>query len=153
MKGFTLIEVLIYSALIAFTLSMVLVPVYQIMQSSSSLGAKNATEAEANFLLRKIEWALSSVSAINFPAAGSSSSTLSINRINFPQNPVVFSSGNDSLTIKQGSGVTTALNSQSVLINSASFSRLAAAGDTPEAVKINLTIDSKTYQTTIYLRK
>jgi len=153
MKGFTLIEILIYSVLTAFILSMVLVPVYQIMQSSSNLDVKNATEAEANFLLRKMEWVLSSVSAINFPAAGSSSSTLSVSRINFSQNPIVFSLGNNNLTIKQGSGATATLNSQSISVSSASFSHLAAAGNTPEAVKINLTVNSKTYQTTIYLRK
>ena len=153
MKGFTLIEILIYSVLTAFILSMVLVPVYQIMQSSSSLDVKNATEAEANFLLRKMEWALSNVSAINFPAAGSSSSTLSVSRINFSQNPIVFSLGNNNLTIKQGSGAAATLNSQSISVSSASFSHLAAAGNTPEAVKINLTVNSKTYQTTIYLRK
>jgi type II secretory pathway component PulJ len=153
MKGFTLIEVLIYSALFAFILSMVLVSVYQIMQSSNSLDIKNVTEAEANFLLRKMGWALSSVSTINFPVAGSSSSTLSVSRINFSQNPIVFSSGNNNLTIKRGSEATAILNSQSISINSVSFLHLAAAGDIPEAVRINLTVNSKTYQTTIYLKK
>lgn len=153
MKGFTLIEVLIYSALIAMIISGSLIAVYQIIEGSNSIQNKIITEQEANFLLSKIRWALTGATTIDIPAIGLASSTLSINKANYSENPIVFDLNSNNLRIKQGSGNPAILNSQNIAINNLIFEHLAASGSGPEGLKINITINNKLFTTTIYLRK
>jgi prepilin-type N-terminal cleavage/methylation domain-containing protein len=57
-KGFTLIEVLIYLALFTIVIGGGMVATYQIIQSADAGNNHIIMEEEANFLLRKINWAL-----------------------------------------------------------------------------------------------
>ena len=61
MKGLTLIETIIYTALVFIIISGFLIAVYQILESNNALYNKIITEQEANFLLRKFSWAVSGV--------------------------------------------------------------------------------------------
>src|SRR4030042_506817 len=56
--GFTLIESLLYIALFSIIIGGALVAVYQMIESSDAVSAKNIVEMEGSFLLRKIDWAL-----------------------------------------------------------------------------------------------
>jgi len=153
MKGFTLIEVLIYSALIAMIISGSLIAVYQIIEGSDSIQNKIIIEQEANFLLSKIRWALTGATAIISPTIGLASSTLSINKANYSENPIVFDLNSNNFRIKQGSGNPTILNNQNIAINNLIFEHLAANGSGPEGLKISLTVNNKLFTTIIYLRK
>ena len=152
MKGFTLIEVLIYSALIAMIISGSLIAVYQIIEGSDSIQNKIIMEQEANFLLSKIRWALTGATAINIPTIGLASSTLSINKANYSENPIVFDLNSNNLRIKQGSGNPAILNNQNIAINNLIFEHLTASA-APEGLKISLTVNNKLFTTIIYLRK
>ncbi|MEK7463426.1 MAG: hypothetical protein AAB621_03650 [Patescibacteria group bacterium] len=153
MKGLTLIETIIYTALVFIIISGFLIAVYQILESNNALYNKIITEQEANFLLRKFSWAVSGVSSINLPAVGASGSVLSVNKINFSENPLIFDLNASDIRLKRGSNEPAILNNQNVKINSLIFQRLAAVGSAPEAIKINLTVDAQLFSTTIYLRK
>lgn len=152
-KGFTLIETMIYSALISMIIGMILVSVYQLIIGNERIVQKNIIEEEANFLLKKIEWGLNGVSSINSPAPGASSSALSINKLNYFYNPVIFDADSGNLRVKKGSGNPAILNSQNVSVNNVKFQRIAAIGNAPEAVKIIINVNQRPYQTTIYLKK
>lgn len=152
-KGFTLIEVLIYSALIAIIISGSLIAVYQIIESNDSVKNKIITEQEANFLLFKIGWALTGATAINIPAIGEASSTLSINKANYSKNPIIFDLNSNNLRIKKGLENPAILNSQNTAINSLVFEHLAPDGSGPEGLKISIVINDKLFATTAYLRK
>lgn len=153
MRGFTLVETIIYTALISIIIGGALVTVYQVLESNNALYNKIIVEQEANFLLRKFAWALSGVSSINLPVVGATSSVLSINKINFPENPLVFDLNATDIRLKRGSQEPVILNAQNVKITNLVFQHLASVGSGPEAIKINLTVDSQTFSTVIYLRK
>lgn len=153
MKGFTLIETVIYTALISIIIAGALVAVYQVLESSNALYNKIVAEQEANFLLRKFAWALSGVSDISLPPAGASGSVLLVNKINFSENPLVFDLNATDIRLKQGSKEPAILNSQSVKINNLVFEHLAAVGSGPEAIKINIAVDTQSFSTIIYLRE
>ena len=153
MKGFTLIETIIYTALISIIIAGALVAVYQVLESSSALYNKIITEQESNFLLRKFAWALSGVSAINLPAAGATSSVLSLNKINFSENPIVIDLNSNNMRMKKGSAEPAILNTQNITVQNLVFEHLSSSGNAPEAIKINLTVDTQSFSTTIYLRK
>jgi len=153
MKGFTLIETIIYTALISIIIAGALVAVYQVLESSNALYNKIITEQESNFLLRKFAWALSGVSAINLPAAGATSSVLSLNKINFSENPIVIDLNSNNMRMKKGSAEPAILNTQNITVQNLVFEHLSSSGNAPEAIKINLTVDTQSFSTTIYLRK
>lgn len=153
MKAFTLIEVLIYSALIAMIISGSLIAVYQIIESSNNIYAKIIIDQEANFLLQKIKWALIGATAINIPLTGAASSTLSVNKANFFNNPIIIDLNSGNLRLKQGTNEPAILNSQNIVVNSVVFEHQAGSGNLAEAIKINLTVGNKLFTTAIYLRK
>ncbi|OGM89352.1 hypothetical protein A3J77_02230 [Candidatus Wolfebacteria bacterium RBG_13_41_7] len=153
MRGFTLIEILIYSALTSIIIGGSLVVVYQIIESSNGIYDKIVIEQEANFLLQKIKWALIGATTINVPPVGATSSTLSVNKANFSDNPIIIDLNSNNLRLKNGLNEQNILNSQNIAVDNVIFEHQAANGNLPEAVKINLIVNSRLFNTTIYLRK
>lgn len=72
LRGFTLIEVVIYLALFSIIMGGLLVTVYQLAQSAETLQTKSIKDEEMNFVLKKLDWALT----------GAKSSTVSITNSN-----------------------------------------------------------------------
>lgn len=68
-KGFTLIETLIYIVLLSVILGASLGISSQILTTSGKNGGKIATQQEADFVLRKIDWALTGAitGSVNVP--------------------------------------------------------------------------------------
>lgn len=101
-KGFTLIETLIYSALVTLITTFSVLAVYQLIDTGTR--GKNLEQLNENqrFLEQKIYWTLQSVSAINSPASGATSTVLSVNKIGFADNPVVIDVVSDAARIKRG---------------------------------------------------
>lgn len=152
-RGFTLIETIIYTALFSVIISLVIGAVYQIIEGSDDLQKNIIRDAEAHFLMRKIEWALTGISAINLPAAGSTGALLSVNKVNYSQNPVVFDLDSGNLRIKKGVNDPVVLNSTNVTVSDLQFQHLAAGLYRPAAIKTTFKVNSEPYSTTIYLRK
>lgn len=77
--GFTLIETVIYIALLALIMGGALLVSLDLIEGSGRTGSNTTLQDEGNFVLRKINWALTGASAINTPASGISA-TLSVSR-------------------------------------------------------------------------
>lgn len=152
-QAFTLIETIIYTALISVVIGLTVIAVYQIIQFSDSLNKKNIAEEEANFILRKIEWVLAGVSQINSPVSGATSTVLSVNKINYPSNPIIFDLNSQNLRIKKGGNEPVVLNSQNVSVSNVVFEHIAAIGNKPDAINTNFKINEKSYQLLIYLSR
>lgn len=162
LRAFTLAETLIYVALFSLITSFVLVVFYQIIAGNNQDRNRVEVDAEAHFMMQKMLWALTGAQTINQPAVGASSSTLSVTKYNYGQNPIVFDIGSRNLRITKGAGSAALLGSSRVFVNQLTFQHLAAVQNTPEAVKITLNVISSditmrtastTLENTIYLRK
>lgn len=157
-KGFTLVEVIIYAALVSLMAEFSIFSTNQIIKNNNLVRAKIEVEEEMNFILRKIDWAMSGANAINQPAGGATSTVLSVNKINFFQNPIVFDLNNGNVRLSKGGSGFSELNSRSVTVSKFIFEHIAASGAMPTAVKAMVTVNSKTanYSKTIemlyYLR-
>ncbi|MDP3954243.1 MAG: type II secretion system protein [bacterium] len=147
-RGFTLVEVLIYTVLIMFILGGMLLAVYNIVEGSTALGQDVIIQEEANFLLRKIEWALSGASDINTPNSGNSGNVLSVDK---DLNTIQFNLDSGNLRIDKGSGPII-LNSEYVTVSSLSFEHIPASGTGPAAVRAEFYVDDKYFNLTKYLR-
>ena len=77
-KGFTLIEIIIYIALLSLLMTGGIVAFYQIITSNDTLNQKTRTEEEGNFVMRKMAWALSSLDSTVSPTISGSGCNQSI---------------------------------------------------------------------------
>ena len=143
-RGTTLLETLIYITLLSFIMAGTLISVYQILGSSNSNTSKNVTEQEAGFIMAKINWALSGASAINSPGPNSSSSSLSVTK---DGNTILFASSGNDITIKNGAGSVTVLNSSRSKISTLNFQHIQQTGvTTTDSLKISFYLDGNYYE-------
>jgi len=62
-SGFTLIEMIIYIALFSIIMGGLVVTSYQLSQNAGKTSSKVVTQEEINFVLKKIDWALTGASS------------------------------------------------------------------------------------------
>ena len=119
-KGFTLIEALIYLALFGILMGGAIVAAYNIYESGSRISARIIVLEEGNFLLAKINWALSGISAVNFPLVGSTGSKLLVTTVDSAIGSISIESGGTDIVMTQG-GVTQTLNNTNVTVDNLLF--------------------------------
>lgn len=117
--GFTLIEVLIYIAFFALLVGTLLGIAYQTIAATNQINNKIVLQQEADFILRKIDWALSGAAAAS---VGSKSSDITISRFSAP-NTIIFSQDGNYIRLDSGMG-TMDLNSANVVVSNLAFTKI-----------------------------
>lgn len=137
--GFTLIETLIYAVLTTLIVTFALMATYQIIAYGDK--GKNIRELAENqkFLTQKIYWALQSVSAVNNPALGATTTVLSVNKVGYGSNPVVIDDlASTSARMAKGAGTAQPLTNNRVYVKDLTFHQFNFAGQTAIAVNVVL---------------
>lgn len=173
--GFTLIETLLYIALFAVIIGGGMIAAYGIIEATNANTNQIILQEEANFLFRKIEWALTGSATIITPATATPTSNLVVDkniggvltRLTFTKNvsdpvcPVNY------LCLKRGLGASqlnanlNQLNSSSFFVSNISFTRTLAVNGRPDAMNAAFTLitvqngraASQDFSFTKYLRK
>jgi prepilin-type N-terminal cleavage/methylation domain-containing protein len=164
-KGFTLIETMMYLALFGLLIGGAVAASYNVIESSNRSSTKSMLIEEGNFLVAKINWALSGVQSVNLPASDSNppnnaSSELSVTKWDSAIGNVdIKPLGIKDIGITKSS-TTLALNNTNVSISNLLFDHV---NDTnTEYVTANFTLTANTaeghavsqdFNTTKYLRK
>lgn len=158
-KGITLIEVILYIALLSIFILVLLDIFMGGLNLQFESQATSAVQTDGQFIMARLMWDLKNADSLTAPAAlGGSSSTL------------VFISSGISYTYSLSGGIlslsrsgeTLALNSLESNISSITFTRLGNVGGKP-TIKVDFTIngntiksgnniETRTYQTTFGLR-
>ena len=121
-RGFTVIETVIYVAILGIFIGALLVSVDSVFKNSERTSTHVVNENEANFLLRKFSWVLTNVSNINVPTVGATSTMLSVNKLSGTTNPIVLTvTASSTITIKKGTGPATAISSPYIPITNVLF--------------------------------
>lgn len=152
-RGFTLIETIIYIALMALLIGGGVIASYYIIDSSEKGKAKINDIADGEFLVRKIDWALNSVDTIISPTTGPPASELRVNKNGFASNPIVIDLVSGHARISTGGGAPVELTGDRVNITNLSFELIPAVPPKPAAITANFNADGKHFETTKYLRK
>ncbi|MEN9390287.1 MAG: hypothetical protein RLZZ283_387 [Candidatus Parcubacteria bacterium] len=162
-RGFTIIEVLVYIGLFGIVIGGAVTAVYQIVESSGRSESKAHLQKEGDFLIGKIEWALSGARAIEAPGINvSNADTLTVRRWDTSNDPVSFAVVGTDLTISRASGAPQVLNNTNVTVTDIRVSHIYSGGTNPESVTVTLDLASlapngmpitATFTTTKYLRK
>ncbi len=157
MKGFTLIETIIYAAIVTMIMLFSIFTLYQVIHSSEKIRTQAEIHEELNFILGKLNYAITGADYINSPAQGTTGTTLSITKTNFGSNPLVFDLLNSDVRLKEGSSAALPLDNTNVIVDSITFQHLPATPYAPRGIKTVITVHASTYTETIsavnYLRK
>lgn len=169
-SGFTLIETLIYIVLFTMIIGGGMVAAYQIIQATSGGTNHVVMEEEANFLLRKIDWALTGLgSSSSITSPSSTGTTLQVTKdINGTATQLTFCLVGNNLYLQRGAtcnASSTQLNSSNVSVTPTSpntfiFKRVTAANQ-PDGIMISFTLKTiqngknvtESFTTTKYLRQ
>ena len=146
--GFTLIETVIYIAILAFLMGGGMTAGFYIIDSGQKNKTDINTQAEGYFLLRKIEWALTGASSISVTPTSLSVTKDTITGFPSSQNPLILSLDGSNLQLTRGNPILTTanLNSSNVAgagVGGVVFIDIPSSGGKPEGVKINFTVMSK----------
>ena len=154
-SGFTLIEMLIYTALFTIIMTGTLVVAYQIIESGQKVRARVMAEEEANFVLQKIAWAVNSASAIHAPAPGASDAFLSVARagLSVSDNPLLFDVDSGVMRIRRGSAVPKPISGSEVTISNFTVEHIAPLFGRPAGVRVTFQINGNEYEFVSYLHK
>jgi len=134
--GFTLIEVLLYISFFVLIVGALLGVAYQTIGATQQINKKILVQQESDFVLRKIDWALSGASAVS---TGPKPSDMAVTRF-FAPNSIVFSQNGNFIDINSGTG-TVDLNSQNVLVSNVVFTETQVSPNPPE-IQTNFTLSA-----------
>ncbi len=143
--GFTLLEVLIYSLILAIFLGAALAFIATIFSSTDVLLERNEVIVNQEFIERKISRFAPFATAIIIPAANSSSTQqLRLTVVNPTLNPVFFSYGDQKLTLSTGGGAAVPLVNNRVRVSQFLVEHLATTS-APAILKIQLELKDNIY--------
>ncbi len=148
-KGFSLIETVIYIALLSLIMTGAVAVSYQIVSNSQSLSAKNTAGEEGNFVLRKLASVLSGAQAITAPSTWGT--TLSVAR--YDGTTVDMRLNGEVIELRRNSGTYEALTTGNVKATMLGFTYLPASGASPAGVEASTTVNGMTFYAKYYLRK
>jgi type II secretory pathway pseudopilin PulG len=135
-KGFTLIETIIYIGIIAIIISSFLMTSEQIIFSNNRTYRQIELTENQKFVIQKINWLLRNVDTINTPPPEASSTILSINKVNFADNPLVLSLADNVVYLN-----TTPLTNNSVIVTNLTFYQLTLTGQNAIRIVANMQND------------
>jgi type II secretory pathway pseudopilin PulG len=136
-RGFTLIESIVYVGLTGFLLVSVLASTYPILTGAEKTSQRITRDVEAAFVLRKIGWALSSVTSVSLPVT--SGFTLSVNTVS--NGVLSFTESGGALLVSTNGGAAVPITASRVVFSNLSFTNVAPSGTTPRAIQIEFDAD------------
>lgn len=156
LKGFTLIEALVYLGLFSILMGGATVAAYNLFDAATHAGTQVMLQEETDFLLAKIDWVLSGTQAVTAPAAGASGNSLTVVKWDTSiGNPLVFTLSGTNLQLSKGGGTAVTLNNTNVAVTQISFNHIEGSGDgiTPESVETAITTSARTASGAILMRQ
>jgi prepilin-type N-terminal cleavage/methylation domain-containing protein len=146
--GFTLVEVLVYLGLFAILMTGMLATAFSMLEASDRDQTRVLMQGEGDFIVAKINWALTGIKDINSPFPGGSGSILSVNKwigsgvattVDFRIPP-----GTEDMAITFGGNDPVVLNNSNIQIENLLFTH-DYSGSNQEDVSAGFTIKARTF--------
>jgi hypothetical protein len=138
--GFTLVEILVYLGLFAILMAGMLATAFSMLESSDRDQTRVLMQGDGDFMVAKINWALTGVKDINSP----SGSILEVNKWITPgvATTVDFRLSGTDMVIRRGGGAPIILNNSNIQVENLNFIR-EYGGTNQEYVKASFTIRAR----------
>ena len=141
-KGFTLIELILYSAILIVVLSVFLNFIWEIVYGNVKTQAIREVQQNGRLAMEKIMRTVQESTLINSPAPGESADFLSLEIEDKKLNPTIFDVVDKILRITQEKEDLYSLTNNRVRIDSLQFTNLSYA-QTPGTIRIEMTISHR----------
>jgi Tfp pilus assembly protein PilE len=154
--GLTLIETIIYVALLGILMSGAFLTSFNLLQSGQTVNGKGAVQEEANFVERKLAWALADMSALPTVSGSDCVQAISITKTGYGKNPVEFRRNPTTATIdirEGGTGAYTAITTSNVAPSCLTFQLNPAECGSIHGVTASFSLNNITFSITQCLRK
>ena len=141
MKGFTLVEMVLYVSLCSIfllTLSTLLTFLLETRVRSQAIAEVNQQGSQ---IMNMMTQTIRNGRSIQVPSIGTSSSTLSITTAVPLRNPTIFDVSNSVMRIKEGSSTAIPLTNSRIKVTTISFQNVSSAASTEKIIRISFTID------------
>lgn len=140
-KGFTLIEILLYSAIVGTMLVLMVGFLWNIVLGNIKEASYQEVQQNARLALNKITQEIKKSDGLINPLAGDPPvSSLSLSMATSQLNPTIFDIDGGKLRITRGSLGSSYLTSDQTIISNLQFTNLSYS-DTPGTIRIEMTID------------
>lgn len=163
-KGFTLIELMIYIAIVAGILIVATSFAWNVINSRTKTFVIQEVEQNGRFIIEKISRSALGAQSITAPLVGATGSSLDLIVDDAPLTTVDFILNAESIQMSNDGGPYIDLNSNNVRVTNLDFINLSSADSRTKNIKIRFTLDhvnpenrqewsySDTFETTIELR-
>jgi len=156
-KGFTLIEVIIYIALFSILIGTAFVTAFQLIDSANKLNTKTILQEEGNFVMRKLNWAMTGLDSSFTPSIVTYSACnqkITLHKLGYPLNPIEIRLNTASSTIEfiENGGSPTPITTENVSVTCLQFVTIPATGTGPSGLKATTTISGIDFTITKYQR-
>lgn len=138
-KGFTLIELLLYVSIVGSMILSVSAFLPLLMQSRVKNQTISEVEQQGVQVMQVATQTVRNAIAINTPAQGLSTTSLSVNVVDPAKSPIVFDLSSGVIRIKEGSSAPVSLTNSRVVVSSVSFQNLSRTG-TKGTVRIQFVV-------------
>jgi len=138
-SGFSLIEIILYVAISAVVLLIMSQFLTQSLQARQKYKTVSEISMQGNQIMQLLAQTVRNASAINTPAAGATSSSLSLNVPTPALSPTVVSLTGGVLNITEGTGTGVALNNSQISVTNFTVRNLSRTG-TPGIIQIQFTL-------------
>lgn len=141
--GFTLIEVMIYSTLLAVLFGFTFLSINNMIASNNRLLSKNEVASSVEFVSRKLEWIFLQAKSVSMPAPNSSSTSgLTVATNSTSTNPAVFSVSGANFFLSTAGASSTPIINDKIFLNSFLVEHVSNIQAT-STIKITMTFESK----------
>ena len=147
-RGFTLLETVVYIALLGFILTGAVASSYKLVSNSSKIDASNNITEEGSFFIKKLSWTLSGANTIAAPNGWGNA--LMVTRYDGIVVEIRQNAG--AIEMRENSAVYTSLTSADARVSSVSFHFISAVNNSPAGLEASTTINGQTFYFTYYLR-
>ena len=138
-RGFTYVEAVIYLGIISLLIGTVGLLVGVVERSSGREAVRREVEEQGRQAMETMTQTARNASAIVFPAAGATDSSLSLTVDDVPASPTVFSLASGAIVAAEGASAAVPLTNANVVASALSVQNLSRAS-TPGTVRISFTL-------------
>ena len=140
--GFTLIEIIIYTAIVSIILAAVINFAWNIIYGKSKTSSWQEVQQNIRFTMERITQEVRSASGVNNIGIGGSANSLSLEMADPDLNPTIFDVSGDKVRLTQGASGPYELTTDELEVTNLNFTNLSYA-DTSGTIRIELTIEHK----------
>src|SRR3989338_4843349 len=140
-RGFTLIEFLIYFGILAILMVIIGGILFQVLSNRTKLETLGEINQSARTIIEQLTTRVHNAQGITAPAAGLAASNLSLVYTDAAKNPTTIDLSSGIVQVKEGSASTVPLNSNEVTVSNLSFTNISYP-NTQGAIRIMFTLQS-----------